>query len=439
MTGSELRGFGDGFEMYGATDGEELKKVLTDGVVALDTNFLLYLYNCGSAAREQIFGVLDAVMPSLFLPAQVQAEFWRNRDDVIRNAVNTNSLAGLREAKSRAISGVRAWQQRTMLTAEAEALEAEIEALFRKLLSHVRSDRGGRPLDLRAALRSIDDDPIIEKLRSLFEGRVGLPYSSEVFAEMVQRGRARFGRRIPPGYMDSDKQGQEEEGVGDYLVWEQLIDRAVKIKKPVLFVTDDKKEDWWRLDSENEPIGPRVELVEEMAQRGGVELFMLQRSEFLAYASEFLNVPVDESTIDAAVTDADDAPSAASTSWTSRNLAVLLARLVDVGATPQEAVLRVGSSAPDGFVPRDKVYEVTGFSPSRSLVGFRKPAVTAMRYLQSTGELPEGLPLPLRARYQRPGKTDGYEVPQSIIDAAAGISDDVAESPVTGEASGEAS
>jgi hypothetical protein len=135
----------------GVHDRRSLSDAGTRGLyVFLDTNFLLYLYRCGSAARDQIFSVLDAVSASLFMPAQVQQEFWRNREDVIRRVVNTNSLTGLRDAKNKAVVEIRAWHQRTMLVTEAQALEEEVEALFKKLLAQVSSDRGGSRINLKA-------------------------------------------------------------------------------------------------------------------------------------------------------------------------------------------------------------------------------------------------------------------------------------------------
>ena len=418
---AELRGLWEGFEIYGSPGDSDLENVLRDGIVVIDTNVLLYLYRCGSTAREQIFDVLDKVSDSLFMPAQVQTEFWRNRDDVIRRVVTTNSLSGLREVRNKALSEIRSWRRRTMSTSDADDLSQEVDALFKKIINKVGADDSGKGINLKVALRSIEDDPIAKRLRQLFEGRVGLPYASDVFHNMVKTGRERFARDVPPGYMDREKVGQEEEGVGDYLLWEQTIDRAELTKKPVLLVTDDEKEDWWRLDADRVPIGPRVELIEEMERRTGVRLFMLTRPEFLASATELLGVPVDESTIEDTPEDVSDADeTVVSTLWTPDALEALLNRLADVGATEQEAVLRYAAQTEKGFAPREKVYKITGRPSSRTLVGFRKPVVSAMRYLQGVGDLPDGLEVALRAEYKKPGKTDGYRVPPSIVEAAKG-------------------
>ena len=40
------------------------------------------------------------------------------------------------------------------------------------------------------------------------------------------------------------KEGSQ--ALGDYVLWRQLLDEAAKRKLPVLLVTNDQKEDWYR-------------------------------------------------------------------------------------------------------------------------------------------------------------------------------------------------
>ena len=50
----------------------------------------------------------------------------------------------------------------------------------------------------------------------------------------------------------------------------KLLERAKAEKKPLLFVTDDAKEDWWLIHEER-TIGPRPELLREFAKLLGVK------------------------------------------------------------------------------------------------------------------------------------------------------------------------
>ncbi|NMO57743.1 DUF4935 domain-containing protein [Actinoplanes sp. TBRC 11911] len=417
--GDELRDLWDGFEIYGDVNSDEIGSVLREGIIALDTNILLHLYRCGANARSQIFDVLEEVKVNLFMPAQVQAEFWRKRDGVIREVITTSSLAGLREAQKKALAEIRSWRRRAMSTVEADELTRDLEQLFRRIFTSVSADDGSRGINLKAALSSAHDDAILQRLLALFKSRVGQPYDPAAFETHKRRGLERFEKRIPPGYMDSWKHGQVEEGLGDYLIWEQVIDYASVAGRDVLFVTDDEKEDWWRLDISGEPIAARVELIQEMQARAGVKLHMLRRQEFLEIAGALLDVTVDESTID----DVDppsltiDASDGVSLAWTPGRLKALLSRLAEVGASEQEAVIRFAAGPGNGFILRSKVYELTGRPESMLLVGFTKPVVNATNYLQEIGEIPAGIDTALESRYQRPGKAEGFAVPESVVES----------------------
>ncbi|MFG3696358.1 PIN-like domain-containing protein [Micromonospora sp. NPDC047620] len=411
----DLGGIFDGFEGYRSVERADLDRVLRSGIVALDTNLLLDLYRYSKSAREQVFAALEAVPAALFMPAQVQKEFWRNRDQVIREVIATNSVSGLREARKKASGELASWGTRTMSESEAKELHDLLDAAFRQVIARV--EQGGSGLNLRAALRDIADDPVLGRLAALFQGRVGRPFTAERLTELVAAGRQRYARRIPPGYMDADKPGQQEEGTGDYLVWEQLIQRASAEGKDLLFVTRDRKEDWWRLDAAREPIGPRVELINEMADRAGVRFYMAVPEDFLEAASEAFEVEVSESTLDTTERLAEEPEPDGPVPWSRELFETLLSRLEESGYPLRATVLREAARDAKGFVPRQRVYELGEYHDGRLLVGFTRPVMGAMRDLVATGSLPEGLEPALRAHYLRPGKAEGFVVPRSVVES----------------------
>jgi hypothetical protein len=68
-----------------------------------------------------------------------------------------------------------------------------------------------------------------------------------------------------------------------------LIDYARSQKKPMIFVTDDRKEDWW-LHHHGKTIGPRPELIQEMYSKTGLHFYMYSTDEFLKYVQTFLEL-----------------------------------------------------------------------------------------------------------------------------------------------------
>jgi hypothetical protein len=101
--------------------------------------------------------------------------------------------------------------------------------------------------------------------------------------------------RLPPGYEDDGK----ADPAGDYLVFRQLINEAKRRKLPVVLVTDDEKEDWYRRE-QGKPLGARPELREEMMIEAGVPFVIMTTETFLRSVKAYLNFDVASETIDQA-------------------------------------------------------------------------------------------------------------------------------------------
>ena len=77
------------------------------------------------------------------------------------------------------------------------------------------------------------------------------------------------------------------------------MNEAKDRKLPVVFVTDDKKEDWYRREH-GLTLGARYELREEMMAEAGVPLLMMTTETFLLHAKNHLNAQVSAATVDQA-------------------------------------------------------------------------------------------------------------------------------------------
>lgn len=84
--------------------------------------------------------------------------------------------------------------------------------------------------------------------------------------------------------------------------------------------------------------------------------------------------------------------------WTSETAARLDGHLRSHGRRVQADVLGAASRA-DGYVTREQVYDIAGYGPERSLTGFRKPILTAMKRMIELGELPADAVVPLSSEY----------------------------------------
>jgi hypothetical protein len=128
-------------------------------------------------------------------------------------------------------------------------------------------------------------DPVFGQISQLFEGRVGEKPSDERVSEICKEGRERYKSQIPPGYSD-DKDKPEPAKFGDLIIWLDTIACAKKYKKPIIFVTDDNKRDWWRSASSGKGalLGPSIELISEFLEKAKQRCWIYNSESFLKYA-----------------------------------------------------------------------------------------------------------------------------------------------------------
>jgi hypothetical protein len=142
-----------------------------------------------------------------------------------------------------------------------------------------------------------DEDPIFLQLDNIIDGKIGPPLPPSHMPAIEKEGLRRLTNKIPPGYKDKHK--DDPQALGDYMLWEQILLEATERRVPVLFVTRDAKEDWvWREHGRTR--GPRVELVEEMANRAGQPFHLIDVTSFLRHAATYLSAKISSTTLEQA-------------------------------------------------------------------------------------------------------------------------------------------
>ena len=415
------RGLRDGFEAYGVPSDSEYQQVLTTAMVVLDTNVLLNLYRYAPDSRTSIFRVLDALAENLFIPHQVAAEFWRNRERALVNPATEvkTSLSGLTLHREGLIEVINAAVNRGALSsAEAAVLSQAIEEGLKPVLESF-----GKLVDQAAIKkwRNPSNDEVALRLVELLDGRVGAPMSDQEQLEAVKEGKRRSQAGEPPGFADEKKNDKGGEGAaGDYLVWEQMLREASDRQADALFVTSDVKADWWRHEG-GSPRGPHVALYEEFRQRTGRQLFMLTPDRLLQFAEAALSVEVDEESvrdIERVGGQQSSTQVAAETGWTKSAASSLLSRLrrsAPVQAAAIEQAVQQG-----GYVSREEVYDLGDYEPGRQLKGFTRPVNRLAQQLRDEGQISSDAADPLLPVYDQMshgfGWVDGFRVPDELIE-----------------------
>lgn len=278
------------FPGYFANGTADIEVLWDNCLFVLDANVLLSLYRYSDSTRSDLLQVFESLVERLWVPNQVAYEYLSNRLNVIGEQVKIYDDAVKKtDALKKSLESVN---QHPFVSAPT-LLECNLT--FDKLLAELGQNR-------KIHERRIGSDEIKDQLESLLEGRVGSEYSREKIEEVISEGRLRYEEKIPPGFNDMKKGGdssllsERRKPYGDYIVWLQIIEKAVEIKKPVVFVTGDIKDDWW-VSFSGKTVGPLPQLIQEFFSITGHSFYMYPPEKFLERASTYLKQETSETAI----------------------------------------------------------------------------------------------------------------------------------------------
>jgi hypothetical protein len=281
-------------EYYPRTEAE-LSSLWKEGLVALDANVLLGLYEYPPDVLDAFLNVLKALGDRLWLPHHVGVEYHKNRHKALPKPRQTlkgvqDAVAELRSKVEKlgfpefhpTLDLVEAEERRTTAASAIESISELLEAALSKLGSATESPTS--------------DDMVRTQLEAIFAGRIGSPLSIPDLDKAKAEADRRYARKIPPGFRDSDKDSDSK--YGDYIIWKSLL-AELKSRTQLsglLFVTNDRKEDWW-IRSGEALLGPRSELIRECLNETSRLVHLYTPSDFLRGASVLLAEPVSASTV----------------------------------------------------------------------------------------------------------------------------------------------
>lgn len=298
------------FPWYVQLTKEDFQKLWEEATFVFDANVLLDLYRFSRTYKEDFINVLKKLEGRVWLPHQVAEEFMRNRVGPI-----SSQLADLKNAEKR----VKKWAEETSsLTELKENLEDignrkgpvqnEIDSLLEKssqfkesvenFESHILEEIEAMRKELlpSGTRANKSNDDTLDKLESIVGDSIGEPFEDERLKELYGEGEKRFADEIPPGFKDSGKDAESRK-YGDWILWKQILNYAESESTSIIFVTGDKKEDWWETKS-GQTIGPLPNLRKEFRNTTEAKFWMYAKGPFLKYANEYINTEVSDRSIE---------------------------------------------------------------------------------------------------------------------------------------------
>lgn len=279
------------FDWYFEPSKDEIDNIWKNGILTVDTNVLLDLYRYHEGTRKSIIESLSKFEGKRWLSHQAATEFFRNRTKVIVSSEKAfkQALEETVKLDSSLVSAVNQLKgNRIIPTSVADELETSVKDLIEQAKTKILKAKESYPQFLR-------DDTILTQLSNLFNDAIGDDFPEGEKPEIKIQAEERKSNKVPPGYLDDDKDG--ERPYGDYYLWRQILEYAKIERKPVVFVTSERKEDWWEIIS-GKTIGPRSELMKEANLISGQRVLIYHTELFLKYALERLKQPINEKAIE---------------------------------------------------------------------------------------------------------------------------------------------
>ncbi|MCO7199502.1 PIN domain-containing protein [Pseudoalteromonas sp. OANN1] len=300
----------DEFKGFYSLQQEQLKTLWNNAVIIFDANVLLNLYRYQQSTTEQMLQLIERLKDRVWIPYHVGLEYQRNRPKVI--ASQNTKFSEVEDIISKGTSAIRSNLEKLQLQKRHSTIDPEpfLEAMnsateaFVSELNKLKADH----------LSVVGEDVIRNRLDELLRDRVGAkPDSQKAIDELENKAEVRFKNKVPPGYMDDEKEQSDEpvfsyanltyrRKYSDYIVWSQIVEYAQSSKvSDLVFITDDNKEDWWLKVKQNgvKTISPRPELIGEITEIAKVQRFHMYSSEgFIKYTNELLQAGVSDEAIE---------------------------------------------------------------------------------------------------------------------------------------------
>lgn len=228
-------------------------EIIKDGIIVLDTNVLLVPFDTNEKNVMDIKNIYLKYKQEkrLFIPARVAREFANNRANKIGEI-----FLQIRQLKDNLNSGNFKINQYPILQNNQDY--QDLIAEFNLIQKGIKKSRKHLEL-LENHIQSWNwNDNVSQSYKEIFTSDIIIEVQKN--KEDLEKDLAfRIEFKVAPGYKDSKK---PDDGVGDLVIWQTILEIAKDKASDILFVTNDQKNDWFH---KQDKIGlyPKYELFDE--------------------------------------------------------------------------------------------------------------------------------------------------------------------------------
>lgn len=269
------------FREYYHYSEEEIQEMRKEWLFVLDTNILLNFYRYSQETKDMFIKVLNILKnrQQLWIPYQVGKEFHDNRIDII--STYEKSYSNIIKELDNNFS----WLEWTLMSKYPKHPSIDIKNLLNSLKEAIEKLKNPILNKQKEHPSLLKEDLILEDINNIFEGCVWCLPSEEEIKKYKKEWEQRYKEGIPPWFEDKGK--AEEKKYGDVILWFQIIEKAKKSQKNIIFVSDDVKKDWWII-KDGEKIMPLPALKKEILTEAKVDFHIYTWDYFLKESSKYL-------------------------------------------------------------------------------------------------------------------------------------------------------
>lgn len=277
----------DKFPEYYRPSEQEFSELWKTATFVFDANVLLDIYRYSPKTSEELLGIMVDLSDRVWLPHQFAFEYHKHLDKTSSNPPNNydDAIKQFKDLKNKIETELNKLKNRTRL--DISEWMNSFDETFTQITDEINHQRIEHD-------KHLDNQDIPSRLDEIFIGKIGDDYSQDDLNKIYREGKERFKRSIPPGYKDTQK--GEPDCYNDLVAWKQIINFAKREQTPIILVTGDTKEDWFK--NTHGTKSPRPELIKEMRKQAGVSLYLYPTLQFMEYARNYLDSEVSEETLD---------------------------------------------------------------------------------------------------------------------------------------------
>lgn len=286
-------------------------------LLVLDTNVLFSVVLNSYYAGLNILQILKRCENLIWIPHHVYREYNKNKARIFKSLTKKEDklinllIKSLKSSKNNLQSLINT--QLNVVDTTINELEKELNSKYDDLYNIIVNYEDKLKNEVTSVNTNNNNlknelEKFVDKLKK--DNRISENIKFSEYLEILNEGETRYKYLLPPGYKDNCKgaKGDNTEEkyynnkFGDLFIWKEILKLPNKLKNDrelnienIIFITNDLKEDWWKIDNkrsgDKDPTLMRDELLLEFSELNpDTSIGFMKFSCFYEYAAKSFNL-----------------------------------------------------------------------------------------------------------------------------------------------------